>query len=263
MPELPDVEASRRRLADHATGREVTAVRVGDRDLLEGTTPAGLGRSLRGRTLGAPQRHGKWLILTTTADPGPTVLIHLRMTGEMVVGQDAHGGDMAVALHLDDGGAVGYRSRRRLGAVHYLRPGVETATVTGPLGPDALGIERAKLAQRLTGRRGGLKSALLDQRVVAGLGNELVDEILWRAGISPAQPVATVTHEQLRGLHRELGIVLRSSVRAGRVPTGPTWLTSQRTVVSPTCPRCGTALRPERVAGRATLWCPAEQGASG
>lgn len=260
MPELPDVEHHRRLVAERAAGRRVLGVRVGDPALLEGTTPAGLGRSLTGRTLAAPRRHGKWLLLVTAdgAD-GPTLVVHFRMSGELVVDEDgAAPGDAAVTLLLE-GAALAYRTRRRLGGISYLRAGVDPATVTGPLGPDALGLDRSTLAARLEGRRGGLKSALLNQRVVAGLGNELVDEILWRARTAPDQAVGDLTHAQLRAVHREMGVVLRQSVRAGRVPSGPTWLNGQRSQPHPRCPHCDALLERSRVAGRTTVWCPHEQ----
>lgn len=261
MPELPDVDGHRRLLAEHATGRTVTGVRVIDPELVHGTTPAGLARSLRGRVLAEPTRHGKWLWISTTDEPGPTLVFHFRMTGELVADdtQDTDDPDAALWLVLDRG-RIGYRTRRRLGGVSYLRPGVAVETVTGSLGPDALGIERSRLAERLSGRRGGLKSALLNQRVIAGLGNELVDEILWRAHLAPDHTVSEITHQQLRSLHRELGIVLQQSVRAGHVPSGPTWLNAQRGEADPRCPRCERPLRRGKVAGRTTLWCPSEQG---
>lgn len=258
MPELPDVEGHRRRLTEHAAGRTVRGVRVADPQLLHGTSPAGLGRSLTGRVLAEPARHGKWLLVTTTDDPGPTLVLHFRMTGEVVVTDAQMPQGAAVSLLLDDI-VVSYLTRRRLGGVSYLRPGVDPATVTGPLGPDALGLDRAVLAERLAGRRGGIKSALLDQRVVAGLGNELIDEILWRARVPPDLPVADLAHVQLRRLHRELSVVLEQAVRAGHVPADPTWLNGRRSEEQPRCPRCGAALRRSSVAGRTTLWCPADQ----
>lgn len=257
MPELPDVEGHRRTVAEHVTGRPVRGVRVPDPALLAGTTPGGLGRSLTGRVVAEPRRHGKWLLLTTRDEPTPTLVLHFRMTGRLTF-DEAPDGTTAVAL-LTDEGALCYRTRRRLGGVTYLRPGQDPSRVTGTLGPDVLGIARATLARRLAGRRGGIKSALMDQRLVAGLGNELVDEILWRAGIAPRRPVAELDHARLRRLHRELGIVLRQSVRVGHVPAEASWLNAHRDAPDPRCPRCDEPLRRERVAGRTTLWCPREQ----
>jgi formamidopyrimidine-DNA glycosylase len=258
VPELPDVEGHRRTVARHATGQTVRRVAVDDPELLEGTSPQGLGRSAVGRVVGEPSRHGKWLSVGLD-DGGPTLVFHFRMTGELVWTPEGEPtGRDAVALHLDDG-TLSYRSRRRLGRVTYLRPGQDLQLVTGPLGPDADEVDRRRLGQLLAGRRGGLKSALMDQRLLAGLGNELVDEILWRSELHPARPAAELTDDDLDTVHHHLRAVLRRSIRAGHVPSGPRWLNAQRAVDEPRCPRCGTGLRRDQVAGRTTFWCPEHQ----
>lgn len=261
MPELPDVEKHRRTVAEHARDRTVERVEVTDPGLLQGTTPQGLGRSLAGRRVAEPRRHGKWLLVPFDED-GPTLLYHFRMTGELVwATEDDTGDDEAVALHLG-GGRLAYRSRRRLGGVTYLRPGQDPQEVTGELGPDATTVDRAQLAELLAGRRGGLKSALLDQALVAGLGNELVDEILWRSQLHPRRAAAYLGDDEVEALHRQLHDVLRRSIRAGHVPAGGSWLNGQRGASDPHCPRCGAALEAAQVGGRTTLWCPREQRGS-
>lgn len=261
MPELPDVEAHRRLAEDHAVGSTVRATRTPDAELLAGTTPQGLGRSLVGRTVRAASRHGKWLTLDVG---GPRLLIHFRMTGELVW-TDARGAadgsadtDAAVVLRFD-AGELRYRTRRRLGRVHYLAPDEDPEGVTGPLGPDADDVDRAHLGELLADRRGGLKSALLDQELIAGLGNELVDDILWRARLHPETPARGLDGDELAELHGALREVLRRSIRAGHVPSGPTWLNAQRDQDDPRCPRCDARLERDTVAGRTTFWCPREQ----
>ncbi len=256
MPELPDVEQHRRTVAEHARGRTVERVEVDDPALLFGTTPQGLGRSLVGRTVAAPRRHGKWLLVPFD-DDGPTLLYHFRMTGELVWGTDAVAG-AAVTLHLGDG-LLTYRSRRRLGGVSYLRARRDPREVTGELGPDATTVGSAELGNALGDRRGGLKSALLDQSLIAGLGNELVDEILWRGRLHPRTAAAALDADEVATLAEQLHAVLRRSIRAGHVPAGRGWLTGQRDESEPRCPRCGARLQTARIGGRTTLWCPQEQ----
>ncbi len=154
MPELPDVEQHRRRFDDDAAGRTVTGVAVPDRDILAGTSPQGLGRSLGGRTLDRAARHGMWPS-RPAAGGGPRLLVHFRMTGELVVSDDpADRTDRdAVILRLD-GREVRYRTVRRMGVVHWLPAGRSTETVTGPLGVDALALGPGDLAGVLHGRRG-------------------------------------------------------------------------------------------------------------
>lgn len=258
MPELPDVERHRRLAERTVAGARLEAVEVPDPELLVGTSPQGIGRSLSGRVLDPPQRVGKWLLLPVG---GPTLVVHFRMTGELAwsPGGETHPHDRLRLVVAD--GRLAYRSRRRLGRVWYLRDGADPSQVTGPLGPDALAIGRDELAGRLADKRGGVKSALMDQALVAGLGNELVDEILWRAGTHPRRAARDLDADEARAVHRALRSVLTRSVRAGHIPSGPTWLNAQRDAEDPRCPACGRALTVATVAGRTTFWCETDQPA--
>lgn len=252
MPELPDVEAFRR-VARHAAGRDVQAVTVPDATLVANTTPQGLGQALRGRRLGEPRRHGKWLLAPT--EDGPTLVFHFRMTGELVWAEDGdrHPHDRVVLVV--DGGELRYREQRRLGRVWLARDDGEVASVTGPLGPDALEIGRDQLSELLAGTRATLKSALMDQRRLAGVGNELADEVLWRAGLAPRTRADELSDAATTRLHTALSDVLADSVAAGRIPEEPGWLENQRGEDDPRCPACDQALQRETVAGRTTYWC--------
>jgi formamidopyrimidine-DNA glycosylase len=258
MPELPDVEGHRHLLAEHVAGRTVRGVSVPDAEILVGTTPQGLGRSLRGRQAGDPVRHGKWL---WEPFDGPTLVFHFRMTGTLAFGADEtpdpEAGD-AVLLHLDDG-TLRYRTSRRLGRVWWVASADDVADVTGTLGVDVTDMGADRLAELLGHKRGGLKSALMDQELIAGLGNELVDEILWRAKLHPKTSVGDLDRDAVGDLHRRLRQVLRDSIRAGHVPSGPTWLNGQRGSDDPVCPRCHAHLDVGQVSGRTTYRCPREQ----
>lgn len=254
MPELADVEGWRRYVARFARGRRVRGVSAPDPSVLRNTSPQGLGRALAGHRLGAPERRGKWLLVP--AGDGRLVL-HFGMTGEL------HWSGRPGALDRFDrvvlalrGGELRYRTRRKLGGVWWLGRGRALEELSGPLGPDAARISREAFRARLSQRRGGLKSALMDQTLLAGLGNELSDEILWRARLGPRARSARLSSRQLDGLYRTLRDVLRSSMRHGRIPTGRGWLTGVRGSERAACPRCGRALRRERVAGRTAYWCP-------
>jgi formamidopyrimidine-DNA glycosylase len=109
-------------------------------------------------------------------------------------------------------------------------------------------------------RHGSLKSALMDQTMIAGLGNLLVDEILWRARLNPSWRAAQLDRESVRTLYRATRTVLRQSMKYGRVPGKRGWLTGRRDEPDPSCPRCGAGLRRSRVGGRSTVWCPRCQG---
>lgn len=256
MPELPDVEGHRRTFAEHCAGRQVSRVEIPDDELLEGTSPQGLGNALSGNPFSEPRRRGKWLIAPT--DGGPTLLFHFRMTGELVWGDEAAEYDAAL-FHFEHG-TLRYRSRRRLGRIWFVPTGGSVESVTGALGPDATEVDADRLVELLDGRRGGIKSALMDQELVAGLGNELVDEILWRACIHPSTAVRQLEEQELRGIASKMHAILGEAIPAGHVPSGPTWLNGVRGEDEPSCPRCDARVRRGVVAGRTTYWCEEEQG---
>ena len=254
MPELPDVEGFRRYFARHAAGRRISSIAVADRAMLRNTSPQGLGRALSGRRFSKPQRHGKWLIAPTG---GPQALLHFGMTGLLAWssrGGRAHPHDR-VLFELD-GGTLAYRNMRRLCGIWLAGSQGARGEIIGALGPDALAVGEPDLAELLRRRRGQIKSALMDQRLIAGLGNLLTDEILWRARINPKRPAASLGPRRVARLHDCMTKVLRDSNRHGRVPGEPGWLTGVRAEREPRCPRCGAGLRRGTVAGRTAVWCP-------
>jgi formamidopyrimidine-DNA glycosylase len=254
MPELPDVEGYRRYFARYARGKRVTGIEVPAPEVLRNTTPQALGRSIRGRRLGSPVRHGKWL-LAPTGDP--TVLFHFGMTGRFAWSGSPHENHRhdRVILELGDG-RLRYRNMRKLGGVWLARDGSEIDRIIGALGPDALEVDRERLEELLSGRRGGVKAALMNQRLLAGIGNELSDEILWQARIRPSRLISSLDERERDKLHPTMRRVLRESCRHGRIPRKRSWITSQRGRADPVCPRCRGEARRSQVAGRTSYWCP-------
>ncbi|SPM27285.1 Formamidopyrimidine-DNA glycosylase, partial [Mycobacterium terramassiliense] len=254
VPELPDVEGFRRQLADMLPGRRIRRVQVHDPGVLRNTTAAALGRRLGGRRFDPPRRHGKWLMLPTD---GPTMLVHSGMTGHPYYAADGAAREPHERLVLAlDRGELRYADLRKLRGVWLADTDAAIARVTGPLGPDALGLGLPAFRELLTGRRGRVKPTLMDQSVIAGLGNLLTDEICWRARIAPNRPVPGLDSDDVKRLHAAMTSVLRTSVRHRRVPGLPRWLTGVRDEPDPSCPRCGTRLAQGRVGGRTSRWCP-------
>ncbi|MGW0732337.1 Fpg/Nei family DNA glycosylase [Streptomyces sp. NPDC002851] len=253
MPELPDVEGFREVLASCARGRRIERVEVMDADVLHGASARRLARELTGRRLAEPERHGKWLLVRTD---GPTVLLHFGMTGLLLccgADEPRHRHDRVVLTV--DGHELRYRDQRKLRGLWLDDPD----RVLSDQGPDAMDLGLADFRELLSARRGGLKSALMNQSLLAGLGNLTADEILWRARLRPSRAASGLTGEEVRRLHARLRSVLRSSVRVGQVPPRPSWLTGHRDDADPHCPRCDGRLRRDRIAGRTTVWCPACQ----
>ncbi|UNZ18306.1 DNA-formamidopyrimidine glycosylase family protein [Streptomyces sp. 891-h] len=255
MPELPDVEGFRRVLADCAQGRTIQHVEVRDAGVLHGVSARRLSHDLEGRKFTEPERHGKWLLAHTG---GPTLLLHFGMTGRLVCAsadEEPHRHDR-VLFTLGRERQLRYRDQRKLKGL-WLADDPEAARRLDEQGPDALTVSRADFDAALTGHRGRLKAALTDQSLLAGLGNLLADEILWQSRLHPSRTTGSLTDDERATLHRTMGRVLRTSVRAEHVPPRDNWLTGHRDAPGQApCPRCGTRLRSARVAGRTTVWCP-------
>ena len=261
VPELPEVEAERRSFVRHAAGRRVERVMVTDAAIVRNATAAALDDALRGRTFEEPERVGKWLLCWTD---GPGLLLHFGMTGELVASADVperHRWDRLV-VELEDGSEVRYRNMRKLGWVWLALDRADAAAVLGPLGPDALAVGRPEVLERLRRRRGGIKAALLDQTFVAGIGNLLADEILWRAKLHPRRTIGSLDDEERARLVSAMRSVVRRTVRpvGGWWPRG--WLNRVRGLPGAACPRCRTPLERATVAGRTTWWCPSCQPAA-
>jgi formamidopyrimidine-DNA glycosylase len=255
MPELPDVEGYRRELAKHLPGHRVARIQIRDGGVLRNRTPGQFIRQLTGRRFAEPNRAGKWLILPTD---GPTVLIHSGMTGRPYFADPDDEPDPYDRLAITtDNGQLRYSDLRKLRGVWLAANESEAADVIGPQGPDALHISVAEVIDALRRRRGQLKLTLMDQAVIAGLGNMLSDEICWRAHLHPARSISELTDHDLERLHAQVRSVLRAAVRRGHIPRTPTWLNSRRDHPDPTpCPRCGTTVCRTRIGGRTSLWCP-------
>lgn len=260
MPELPEVEAYRR-LADKALGRTVASVRIGDqRFLRRGTDARRLRRALVGKAFAAARRRGKLLVLDVD-DSDRRLGLRFGMTGRLHV-DGADGVDRLVyasdrrleawdrfALRFTDGGSLVVSDPRLLGGV-VLDPDEDV------LGPDALDVGRADLHRALAGSTAALKARLMDQSRLAGLGNLVADEVLWRAGLSPLRPAGSLTDAEERRLHGHVRRTLEELVSAGGSHLGELMPERQ---VGGRCPRCGAELRRDRVGGRSTWWCPAHQ----
>jgi formamidopyrimidine-DNA glycosylase len=265
MPELPEVEAYRALAERCALGRSIAAVEAPDAWYLKrGLVAAAARAALEGRHLLAARRRGKLMLLDAGPSAGPADVVlglHFGMSGRLVVdgraGVDrllyASSSDEArydrFSLRFTDGGSLVMRDTRRLGAV-------ELDPDESRLGPDALSITPAELRRALAGTTVALKARLLDQSRLAGVGNLIADEVLWRAGLAPARPCHSLTASELRRLHRHLTRGLADLIQRGGSHTGD--LQPQRRVGG-VCPRDHAELSRAVVGGRTTWWCPRHQ----
>ena len=259
MPELPEVEAYRR-LGEQALHREVAEVVARDTWFLKGgLTPEHLVAIVTGRTFTASRRIGKLMLLDTGT--GPTVGLRFGMTGRLLVDGRAGVDELEyssvrdepawdrVTFRFADGGDLRIRDPRRLGGV-LLDPD------EGRLGADALTVTPAGLRAALGASTAPLKARLMDQGRVAGIGNLIADETLYRAGLDPARPAGSLAPAELRRLHRALRATVSLLIERGGSHTGDL---QQARRPGGTCPRDGTALLRRTVGGRTTWSCPRHQ----
>ena len=261
MPEILEIEYYRQ-LATGALERPIATVEVDEmasRGLPLGLDPAVV---FAGLMFTAARRRGKLLLLETE---GPTLGMRFGMTGGLLLDGLA-GIDrlqygpgtyeerwIRAKVTFEDGGLLLLHDPRRLGRLS-IDPDLET------LGPDALSLTLGQLRQALVARTPGhgpaLKARLLDQSKIAGIGNLLADEILWRAGIDPTRPCNSLRDDEVRRLHRQLRRVLDQLLERGGSHTGDHMVERRP---GGQCPKDGTPWRRESVGGRTTYWCPTHQ----
>jgi formamidopyrimidine-DNA glycosylase len=217
MPELPEVETVRRGLELKISGRRIIRAELRRPDLRR-PFPPGLAVRLDGARIGALRRRGKYILIELDEDA--LLLLHLGMSGRVTVGSGTPpaGRHDHVLLTLDDGTVIRFTDARRFGTIDYVRRD-EAARhpLLAGLGPEPLGdgFDGAYLASRLAGKLTPIKSALIDQRIVAGLGNIYACEALYHARLSPRRYAASVGSRRAERLVAAIRAVLRDAIAAG------------------------------------------------
>ena len=219
MPELPEVETVVRGLASRMTGRRIAKLDLHRSDL-RWPLPRGLRRKVEGRRIEAVRRRAKYILIHL--EDGGVLLLHLGMSGRLTVVNAEDGSPPErhdhVVFTLDDETRIRFNDQRRFGVLDYLRAEMlEKHRLLRELGPEPLdpGFTGETLASALRGKRTPLKTALLDQQIVAGLGNIYVSEVLYQAGLSPRRLARTVTPERAQRLVRAIRDVLGRAIAAG------------------------------------------------
>jgi formamidopyrimidine-DNA glycosylase len=264
MPELPEVEAQRRRVQRWLKGRRLAAVTVADDPVvLAGLSPRGLTEALRGRRVKAVRRRGKHLWLELDRRPWPS--FHFGMTGwfSFYRREEERPRFWKIELVADDGRRLAYTDPRRFGRIRLQQDPAREAPIA-LLGFDPLeGLPPAReLAGHLARRKAPLKAVLLDQSLFAGVGNWVADEVLYQARLSPRRPASSLGMAEVRRLRDKLHDVIARAVAVGadsdRFP--PTWLFHSRWGR-----RAGAltaraeAIVHETIGGRTTAWVPSRQ----
>lgn len=268
MPELPEVETVVRGLRASLVGSSIVGAEVGWARSVVPPNPTAFAHRLTGQAVNDVERRGKWVVIALSG--GDTLLVHLRMSGRLVleprdVETDRHA---RVSLALNDGRRLCFCDQRKFGRMVLTS---DSQTVLGDLGPEPLGDDftAARLGEMLTRRHGRIKPLLLNQRFLAGLGNIYTDESLWRAGIHPLRRADTLTPAEVRRLHRAIRYVLRAAIASGgttlsdaayQQPDGRSGEFASLLAVygrkGQPCSRCGSDIERIRVSQRGTHFCP-------
>lgn len=267
MPELPEVETTRRGLEPLLVGRSVQAVKVHNR-ALRWPVPHGLGRILAGRTVVQIGRRSKYLLIDCG---GGTLIVHLGMTGHLrVVPQvEPRKKHDHVEFLLDDGRALRFNDSRRFGAILWTQDDPLAHPLLKDLGPEpfAAAFTAAYLAGRAQGRVVAVKPFLMEAKTVVGVGNIYASEALFRAGIDPRRPAGEVSRTAFARLVKTVREVLAEAIAAGGTTIRdfansdgePGYFRISLRVYGrggEGCLGCGTPIKQIRLGQRSTYFCP-------
>lgn len=278
MPELPEVETICRQLAPEIEGRRIERAEVLDERWSRPESPAAIERGCEGRRIESVARRGKYILLGL--DDGATLLMHLRMTGNLLLGERRAGGSrlyepapdetyLRARLTLDDGRALRFTDPRRFGHAVLLGAGEADPYLDERLGVEPLDGELSgELILRLAaGRTAPLKSFLLDQARIAGIGNIYADEALHRAALHPLSPAGSMRAEHAEALSEGIVAALEAAIAKGgssiddyRDSRGEQGSMQDEFLVHTRegegCPRCCVRITRIVVSGRSTYFCP-------
>jgi formamidopyrimidine-DNA glycosylase len=267
VPELPEVETERGRLAAAVEGKRIASARIDDARLTRPDDPNLTAAMLSGDRIVAVDRRGKYIVVRL--ESGNVLLVHLRMTGGFRYAPASH--ERAV-LELEDGRRVAYRDTRRFGTWQLADEAQAERQLAVKNGPEPLGraFTTAFLAGRLANRTAPLKAAILDQRTVAGLGNIYADEALWHARLNPLRAAGSLSPDEIAALRDGIRKALRLGIKRQGADLGDgayaggsmqdEFRAYGRT--GEPCDRCGTPIVKTRAGGRGTWYCPTCQAAS-
>ena len=262
MPELPDVEVFKRVLARNALRKTIERVVVNDKRILGKLAAQTFMSRLRGARLVAARRYGKHLL--ASIDRGGWLTLHFGMTGalDFVPKPDQEPPFTRVRLDFADDGSLAYTNKRMIGRVGLIA-NVDDFITDEKLGPDALDrrFDFSAFKAAVLGNKRDVKSVLMDQQIIAGIGNIYSDEILFQARINPAARMDTLTPNQLKQLFLTMREVLKTAITHGagselfteRMPKGA--LLPERNKGGH-CPRCRLPLKVFKVGGRTAYCCP-------
>lgn len=253
MPELPELAAFKKYIDQHCLHRKIDKVKVEDRTLLKGISSQGFGRKMKGRKFISSERYGKYLFLKIQNDG--YVMFHFGLTGSLEFFNDKKEKPKygKIFIHFADKNVLSYNSRRKLGYVKYV--GDKQAYINSKrLGPDALSISKEEFFELVKQHKGAVKAFLMNQKIIAGIGNEYSDEILYQARLHPLSRIENIDTEIL---YKKMKSILSKAVEINTEGKEypESWLIDKRNE-GDTCPDCDGKIKKAVIAGRSAYFCP-------
>ena len=260
MPELPEVHNFKQYFDAAATGQSIARVEVHDDKIIRNMPGSAFADACRGRTIVDSLRRGKYLF--ANLDNGEAILLHFGMTGDLNLYQEPEdrGRFERFAFHFNDGNILGFEDPRKFARILYLKDRDAYIAEVG-LGPDALDLTEEHFNRSMKGRKGTIKGLLLNQKIVAGLGNLYVDEICYRCNVHPAVPVNRLSDEERKSVYDQIVAVMKYATDNAPYyhdyPDDWFWHT-WRTEGQPD-PETGGEVKVVKVAGRTTYYVEGRQ----
>ncbi|MBG7617526.1 MAG: DNA-formamidopyrimidine glycosylase [Chloroflexi bacterium] len=266
MPELPEVETVKNELAPLVIGRQISGVTLNWEGMVGQPSPKEFERGVKDKRILNLYRRGKYLLLELNG--GWLLVIHLRMTGSLEVGDDLAKTPLytRAIIHLEGGRHIYFRDPRKFGKMKLVK---DAASIIGKLGPEPLedNFTPAVLKERLAGRKAPLKAVLLEQNVIAGIGNMYADEALFAARIHPLKEAEALSADELKRLHQSIRQVLKKGIelkgasvsnylRPGGQKGGAQREFNVAHRKNEDCPHCGNPLDYIKIRGRGSHFCP-------
>lgn len=254
MPELPDVEINRQYASKNALNKKIANIEYLDDQVLESSKQI-ISKHLLGQQFTETRRKGKYLVLRTSDN---FLVLHFGMTGKLKYFKE--NGTLpeyaSVAIHFENNHALAYISPRKLGKI-LVTDDIEAFFDEHEIGEDALKMDGSKFMELLSEKQGGIKSALMDQHMISGIGNIYADEILFQEKLHPKQDVSTLTDSQLSSLYNTMRRVLKTAIRHRAKPGDlpKSYLLPHREEGAE-CPQCKGKIEKITVNGRSSYICP-------
>jgi len=264
LPELPEVETIKNELSPYVIGRCITGVTLLWERMLRQPLSGEFQARIKGRRIIGVARRGKYLIFRL--DNGYSLIIHLKMSGSLLLGGYVTPKYTRAIIKLDDGNSIFFRDPRKFGKIQLVK---SENSVTNKLGHEPLecGFTSEVLAKKLAKRKAPVKAVLLDQSLIAGIGNMYADESLFAARINPLKPAGSLSQAEINRLHEAIQIVLRNAINSkgasvstylrpgGEIGTAHSHFKVAHKKDKP-CPVCGTSIKRIPIRQRGSYYCP-------